>query len=645
MAETPIIPPSIPVQAGPAVVNNQGRNPPPLPELPAGNTLSGTVTGFDAKSNPQILTDALQLVLKTNYPVQKGSHVVLRLEQALRPDVLPAMRIVAVDGKPVLTPPTNAPVNSALQNNMAEIAKPVGVLLDAVSRPVDEQGRVLPQQQTVAKSEVALPQPREVATQVDVKGDAARLPAQLLKLAAEPLASPHLLSVLQKAIAALPQTTAAPRAIQVTPENLVQWVKPGMLMQFKLVNVVLPQAQAALPLLPPTDAAETSRVPLPQAQTGYSAYAKVAPPAGVVLPSTAPVPAAIPPASAQPAAPASAQPQGNAAVSPAQVGQLLLQAQAQISVPNQLAAVVLGQEKSGVLVIQTQLGTFSLPPSAVATTASGLLPAGSVLQVEVQSVKLAQAMQTRGLPPALAGAGAFNTASQLTSDWSALNELVTIVQSMPSNVAADAMQRIVPNIGNNLTAGMVFFLSIIRKGEVDDWLGGDVMGRLRQMGRGDLIERLGGDLAALRSVWTEGLPQQQQQTSTNWQAFFFPVMVDKNLHTARIFVKPEDEDKKKQGGSGTRFVVELDLSALGPMQLDGLIKKREMRSYFDLVVRTLSDLPNDIQSDILSIFERSQAATGMGGSIYFRKEVEFPVNPLEEIASGGKSTDHGSIMA
>lgn len=293
----------------------------------------------------------------------------------------------------------------------------------------------------------------------------------------------------------------------------------------------------------------------------------------------------------------------------------------------------MGKEPGGAVIVQTRLGLFTLPQVQADSTKPG-----TVLTWQVGSMQSPQASAGQGVP--IAGStGLLATASQMTTEWSALSELTSVLQSMQSAAASQALQRIIPHVGNNMGAGLFLFINMLRKGDVFEWLGKSLTDQLEAMGKGDLITRLGADMGAVRSLFSE-----QQQGS--WQALFFPVMVEENLEHAQMYLKQEEGKEEKKGGGGTRFIVELELSNLGEMQMDGYIKKRESATQFDLVMRTMRELPDNVKTDIYTIFENAQKVTSFNGGLSFRTVSEFPVNPLEEMrAEAQRGGEGGSILA
>ena len=86
--------------------------------------------------------------------------------------------------------------------------------------------------------------------------------------------------------------------------------------------------------------------------------------------------------------------------------------------------------------------------------------------------------------------------------------------------------------------------------------------------------------------------------------------------------------------------MEVDLTQLGEMQMDGFVRRQESGVQFDLIIRSLQPLPAPVQQDILQIYNDAGAITGYKGSLAFQAVREFPVNPMEEIAART-----GTVMA
>jgi hypothetical protein len=104
----------------------------------------------------------------------------------------------------------------------------------------------------------------------------------------------------------------------------------------------------------------------------------------------------------------------------------------------------------------------------------------------------------------------------------------------------------------------------------------------------------------------------------------------------RLFVKRDRRQSSQQQArreEDTRFVVEVTLSQMGDMQMDGLVRRRGEGTEFDLFIRSLRPLPADIQQDIVHIYDQTGQIAGYRGQLVFQAVRVFPVNPLEDIAT------------
>ncbi len=100
--------------------------------------------------------------------------------------------------------------------------------------------------------------------------------------------------------------------------------------------------------------------------------------------------------------------------------------------------------------------------------------------------------------------------------------------------------------------------------------------------------------------------------------------------------RDEDDDDAERSRDDTRFVVDVELSRLGRMQLDGFVRGGDKR--FDLIVRTEKPLPPWMRDDIREIFAEASALTGLKGG------TSFQVGPagfidVAEYASAGPGRD------
>jgi hypothetical protein len=72
-------------------------------------------------------------------------------------------------------------------------------------------------------------------------------------------------------------------------------------------------------------------------------------------------------------------------------------------------------------------------------------------------------------------------------------------------------------------------------------------------------------------------------------------------------------------------VVEVEMSRLGDLQLDGLVREKRL----DLILRSRAPLPDFMRRDITQIFHETNEITGNRGNIGFQSSLEWKAMPIE----------------
>jgi hypothetical protein len=263
---------------------------------------------------------------------------------------------------------------------------------------------------------------------------------------------------------------------------------------------------------------------------------------------------------------------------------------------------------AGQPVLQTPLGTLTLE---IRTP----LQAGSRITFELPSGTLAPGSQGAAGP----GAASLGT---LAHSWPALDEALKALQEIaPSGVAATTLQEAIPQPGSRLTSGLLFFLSALTGGDVTRWIGAQVSQALRGAGRDSLLSRLTQDFGQLGRL--------ADNQSGDWRQFFIPLFDGDQLQQLRLFLRHGQQERDGDGAQDdddqTRFVVEVEMSRLGELQLDGLVREKRL----DLILRSRAPLPNFMRRDITQIFHEANEITGYHGNIGFQSSLEWKAMPIE----------------
>lgn len=288
-----------------------------------------------------------------------------------------------------------------------------------------------------------------------------------------------------------------------------------------------------------------------------------------------------------------------------------------------ITATVITQHPDGSTTLATPLGTLR-------ATDMGASPAGQPFTVRVTSVgspnhtSIALANATPAASPA--------PLTELSRTWTSLQHIVQILgddiasQIIPTFPMATNFTPDIPSRITQSASRILFFIAALKGGNFRDWLGSANVKSLEEKGYKSLLHKAEGEFMSLAKQFVEPHPG-------NWQSLFFPVMAGGELQQLRSFIKREKKknaEGEATGDEDTRFVVEMELSHLGEMQMDGLVKRRDERLQFDLIIRSHEPLPISLQKDIESIFTGTAEVTGYRGQITFQTVYNFPLHPIED---------------
>jgi hypothetical protein len=293
------------------------------------------------------------------------------------------------------------------------------------------------------------------------------------------------------------------------------------------------------------------------------------------------------------------------------------------------AAPLVGQTMTAVVTGTTTMGQpVLLTPAGTITLATAIhLPRGAELVLEVRSEPLL-AEPTAGPPPpphplALVQARA----------WPALAEAYQALQSIDPAAAQQMAAAILPQANSRLTADMLFFLSALRGGDIGGWLG-EENARVLRRERPDLLGRLGADFRQIATM-------ARDPAAGDWRIALIPFFTGAELDQIRLYLRPYGggEDENDAPPTGVRFIIDVDLTRLGRLQLDGLV--RDDRKRVDLIVRSDQPLPAAMQNDIRAIFEDANALTGVVGGLAFQAA---PAN-FVDVAPAAKRAEGPGLLA
>ena len=635
--------PSQPVQNVQQAQLSQGAPSQPLAlNLPAGTVLNGFIVNRDASGNPILRTPGGDVTFASNFFLKIGSEVTIRVETTggntqahiLTVDGQPpeiAQNVSAFAGEPdvILTQQfgttPSAQANATANTLAAPATEPVTTLNNTTIT-----GTIIAQ-----PAETTTTAPLAVGSQIALKIVSINAPANTLPpevVAAAPTAGATTQSYVpapatNSAYATYARAVSAPATpASVTTAPEVQTVLPAATATAAPTPAVPIAAQTSVAIIPAANEPQPpalSNAPASQPTPTITAEA-VAPPENV-----SPSAAASPLSALLPTTPAPAESVvQNAATLP---GPAVVTPATPIQPGQTFSARVIGNETTGEALVQTPVGVIRLEPGTV-------VPPGSTITFEmVQTTPLAPFTNNNTGVTVLTAP--LTPLTQLAQQWTGLQQIFDILAGKPTNTGLDPLPQN-PNTSatagaalspQSLSAGLLAFLSAVKSSDFSNWIGKSNIKWLQDQGQGDLLKKVEGEFQSLARQFTDAPATQ------HWQPLFFPVAVDGQLQQVRLYVKRDPKQTKNQQekvNADTRFIIEIDLSKLGELQLDGFVRRDQKDLQFDMVIRSLTALPKDIQQDMLQIYNDTGAITGYKGSLTFQSVKAFPVNPMDEIAAG-----------
>ncbi|TWA87754.1 hypothetical protein FBZ83_101620 [Azospirillum brasilense] len=395
-----------------------------------------------------------------------------------------------------------------------------------------------------------------------------------------------------------PASSAKPALVKPATDPMLT---QGGTVALKILTVTPPPDQP--PAAPPDDAS----LPPDDQNPGAPPRKDGAPPHPASPPLAAPQPLPAPPRTAAAAA----------AATPTMPGAHPGSAPASPESPDGpvLKGTVAGSTPQGQPILATPQGMLALNVQAS-------LPQGSA--VTAMLTDPAKALQTAPSPLA-AEPGPLSE-----RDWPAMRQLLTALAGVDRSAAQALIGTVMPQPNRKLGAAISFFLSAIRGGDARGWLGEDAASALEKSGQGSLLSQLEREFRSLQQQAGDPLPG-------DWRPYTLPMMDANGLLPMKLHIHPiqPDEDGKtgrKAGDKGSRFLLDLDLSRLGPMQLDGLVQPNR----FDLILRSHTPLAPEIRLDLIQIFADSIRAVGYIGGLSFQSGAKCWVK-LTRVGAGGSS--------
>lgn len=553
------------VRRAPAGLHKQGD--------PRPARIEGRVTGYDRqKHEARIATKRGEIIVKTDTPLPEGEEVVVEIytskgEEMARIALLRAQAALQDEAAAQTRPPLKAgdTVTALLVSDAPEAeataAKPATAQQEALKNAAALLSKLSPAD--IAQLPKPLPVPPEVARSLALAGD--------------------MLSALQK----LP--------LEQQQKILDYLSRPEVAAKIAALTAETPDENAAQALRQPL--AATGKNAPPQAGALKNLM-----PLLESLQSPSPLPGAL-----MPRMQGGAQPEGTLdSLLPRNMFSLRI---VSVTPPGAQPPPAGPNVQTGTVDFITSTGAPAVKAGGqlfVLRQAAGV-EVGSTVQFEATPLTARQVMAQERL-------AALETFHPLmAARWPALQEALAALAATPEMAAQ--LQRTLPAPTPRLATTTLFFLAALRLGAAENWLGPNLLQTLKDSGRQNIADRLGSDFGRISA-------QSKENAGGEWRGISMPLLHDGEISQIQFYIRrhADDDAQKDKNDDGaprvapTRFVLNLHLSRMGDMQLDGLLKEK----HFDLILRSAEMLPPSMRRDLSDSFAKGLAQAGMQGGVSFQ---------------------------
>lgn len=219
-----------------------------------------------------------------------------------------------------------------------------------------------------------------------------------------------------------------------------------------------------------------------------------------------------------------------------------------------------------------------------------------------------------------ASSGAAPSVFELMSGfhWPALDEMLDIQAQSLQAATTQTLANILPNPAQaaKIPAAILLFIAAVRSGDLNNWLGEKNIEALRRTGRSEFISRMNREFSGLNRLASEPV-------TSEWRGMVIPMMGQGEVDKIHLYYRHHDadqdsNDEQSSKGRGTRFIMDLNLSAMGDVQLDGYARGKTL----DLAIRTRQSLSTAMRHDMTQRYIATLERSGMQGALVFQSQPE-----------------------
>jgi hypothetical protein len=257
--------------------------------------------------------------------------------------------------------------------------------------------------------------------------------------------------------------------------------------------------------------------------------------------------------------------------------------------PGQIAATVTDAGTDGHLILKA--GDASLFVKAQVTA-----PAGTTVILTVDAAKAPLLITAPSTDPINFPALPQALAALAQSDPAVLQQMLSTHMPQPTEA---------------LPGALMMLFSAFRQGNVRSLLGEAATDRLIHLGKTELIKSLAHDLTSA------GQPAHDSVVG-EWKSYPIPLYSQAQFQALTLYVHHDKDSKQERAVAApsykVRFLIDMRLSRLGAMQLDGFVQSKKL----DMILRSENLLPEGLHHDLRGAYIKAMGAVGFTGSLNFQ---------------------------
>ena len=282
---------------------------------------------------------------------------------------------------------------------------------------------------------------------------------------------------------------------------------------------------------------------------------------------------------------------------------------------------IIGMTKQGHVLLQPFGGNFTQGPSSQT-------PPVYLMNYPMKNPVIGQVLQVS--PLAFLNASSSGL-SALDGAWETLFSQLFKTNTAVSPVI-QALQGAMPPVTSPMqnVSSLMFLMAAFQGGNVDGLVGAKGLQALKN----DKI------LKALETALKEGgtTPKLLQTSSGEWRGYSLPLHHQENFVPIHLYVQDFTQQQNNQGSSedegaeATRFVFEFDLTRMGELQIDGMMREANL----DIFVRTEKPISTGMAKGMKALYIRALERSDLTGDIAFQTKDKGWVDlvPVHEPKTG-----------